>query len=505
MNTYLHFSKLIMANKKNEKSSIFLLINEFKNLIFMKTVNLKCILFSIISFSIFQSCATDDSDLTNNVTNSTTTSFNLTDQTTELITEWSDFWVSIDQFTESMRPNTVTRSLAYIHLTGYETAVPFMDNYNSITNSFNNFNINTNVLEDDVNLELALNTAYALAVDHFMHSLENGVRQDISDFQAEKEDELTTGLTETEIENSEAWGRHVAQRVIAFAETDQDGEEQIVNPTPNDYVAPVGTGLWAANENEDAWFPYWREVRTFAITPEQSSSTDFDSVLEYSTNPNSDYYQQMNDVYETATTAASEDNEDLWIAEFWADDVEGLMISPPGRQFSIANQLIDQYDLSYDEALELLLRLGFAINDAAVSAWDDKYTYNIERPSNYITEYIDEDFTTNLSRFIEEANPAFPSYPSGHATFAGVGAGIFINFFGTDSINFTDNTYADASGIPYNGTPRSFTSFTEMAEENAYSRVPLGVHIEQDAIEGLRLGREVADAVNELNLTGNNP
>ena len=208
----------------------------------------------------------------------------------------------------------------------------------------------------------------------------------------------------------------------------------------------------------------------------------------------------MNDVYQTTITANTENNEDLWIAEFWADDVEGLMISPPGRQFSIATQLIKQYDLSYDKALELLLRLGFSINDAAVSAWDDKYTYNIERPSNYITKYIDESFTTNLSRFIQEENPAFPSYPSGHATFAAAAAGVFINFFGTDNISFTDNTYTNSINISFNGSPRSFTSFSEMARENAYSRVPLGVHIEQDAIEGLRLGYEIAEAVNNLNL-----
>ncbi|WP_405206632.1 vanadium-dependent haloperoxidase [Aquimarina sp. LLG6339-5] len=464
----------------------------------MKIKNLKFSTLLIAGIFIFQSCSKDD-DFIDDI-DSPDIDVELTDETTELITEWSNLWVSIDQFTESMRPNTVTRSLAYIHLTGYETAVPFMDNYSSNTDRFNNFNINTNAFEDDVDLELALNTAYALAIDHFMINLETGVRQRISAFQEEKEAELTEGLSDTEIENSETWGRHVAQRVIAYSETDQDGEEQIQNPTPQNYIAPVGQGLWAANENEDAWFPYWREVRTFAITPEESSSVAFSSVLQHSTNPSSDYYLQMNEVYETTITAAADNNEDLWIAEFWADDVEGLMISPPGRQFSIANQLIEQNDLAYDRALELLLRLGFAINDAAVSAWDDKYTYNIERPSNYIWEYIDEDFTSNLSKFIEETNPAFPSYPSGHATFAGAGAGVFIAFFGSDSVNFTDRTYNDFTDIEFNGTPRSFTSFTEMATENAYSRVPLGVHIEQDAIEGLRLGYEISDAVNSINL-----
>lgn len=457
---------------------------------------------------VLQSCINDEeiiSELTDISISSdgSTTTNTVTDETTVLISEWNDLWISVDQFTNGMRPNSVTRALAYIHLTGYETAVPFMDNYSSNEDRFNNFNINENNFDDSVNLNLALNTAYALAIDHFMHSLNRGVRQDISEFQEEKEEELTQGLSQNEIENSEDWGRYVAERVIAYAETDRDGEQQIDNPTPQNYDAPEGTGLWEANENEDAWFPYWREVRTFAITPEESSSVPFNSVLQYSRNTSSDYYQQMNDVYES-TVGATTGSEDLWIAEFWADDVEGNMISPPGRQFSIANQLIEQNDLDYDRALELFLRLGFAINDAAVSAWDDKYTYNIERPSNYITEYIDEDFTTNLSRFIEEANPAFPSYPSGHATFAGAGAGIFIDFFGTDNVNFTDNTYSDFTNINFNGTARSFNSFTEMAEENAYSRVPLGVHIEQDAIEGLRLGYEIADAVNGMNLQSGN-
>ncbi|WP_299601910.1 vanadium-dependent haloperoxidase [uncultured Aquimarina sp.] len=463
----------------------------------MKKINLKWIIIIAINILLFQSCATDDDAIFDDPD----TDIDLTNETANLIVEWSNLWVTIDQYTQSMRPNTITRALAYIHLTGYETAVPFMDDYTSNEDRFNNLNINLNALEDDVDIDLALNTAYALVIDHFMFSLESGVRQRISSFQEEKEAELTEGLSASEIENSENWGRHVAQRVISYSQTDQEGEEQAANPTPSDYIAPVGVGLWAANENEDAWFPYWREVRTFAISPEETSSEDFSTVLQYSRNESSEYYEQMHEVYEVATAAANGNDEDLWIAEFWADDVEGLMISPPGRQFSIANQLIEQYDLGYERTLELLLKLGFAVNDAAVSAWDDKYTYNIERPSNYILEYINEDFTTNLSRFIEEANPAFPSYPSGHATFAGVGAGVFIGFFGTDNISFTDRTYEGFDYvIEFNGTPRSFTSFTEMARENAYSRVPLGVHIEQDAIEGLRLGREIADAVNDLDL-----
>jgi len=50
------------------------------------------------------------------------------------------------------------------------------------------------------------------------------------------------------------------------------------------------------------------------------------------------------------------------------------------------------------------------------------------------------------------------------------------------------------------GEPRSFNSFEAMAEENAFSRIPLGVHIRMDCSEGLRLGYEISDGINAYKL-----
>jgi hypothetical protein len=52
------------------------------------------------------------------------------------------------------------------------------------------------------------------------------------------------------------------------------------------------------------------------------------------------------------------------------------------------------------------------------------------------------------------------------------------------------------------GTPRSFSSFREMADEDAYSRIPLGVHFRMDCEEGVRLGELAAQRV--LNLPWKN-
>jgi hypothetical protein len=50
------------------------------------------------------------------------------------------------------------------------------------------------------------------------------------------------------------------------------------------------------------------------------------------------------------------------------------------------------------------------------------------------------------------------------------------------------------------GIPRSFRSFNEMADENAYSRLPLGVHFLMDALEGVRHGHEIGAKVNQLRI-----
>lgn len=401
--------------------------------------------------------------------------------TTQVIGDWNALWLEIDRYTDAMRPNSTARALAYIHLAGYETAVPLMDGFTSNQNRLSGFSIDFNQMDDTVNIDLALNTAYALVIDHFMFSVSNNAKAQIALLQEEKARAICADLAEAVITSSVEWGTYVVEQVIAYSQTDIAGEEQVANPTPGDYIAPVGEGLWVAAEGESAWFPYWDDVRTFVITPQETTSIAPE--FAYSTDITSDYYASMADVNTIATAARQEDNEDLWIAAFWSDDVEGLMMSPPGRQFSIANQLIEQEDLGFEESLELLLRLGFAINDAAVSAWDDKYTYDTQRPSNYIRTYINADFDTNLARFISFPNPAFPSYPSGHATFAGCAAWVFTSFFDRDAMSFKDTSHEGRDA--FYGQSRSFTSFTQLAIENAYSRVPLGVHVQADSDEGV--------------------
>ena len=460
----------------------------------MKRKNLKWTVLLCV-FATFISCAEEDELISLNGDDSVTTTF--TDSTTKMIADWNNLWLELDRYATGMRPNVTSRALAYIHLAAYETAVHEIDDYTSNNNRLSGLSIDFSQRPDDLNIDIALNAVYADVYDHFMINVQNGADSEIATLESSTQSGLSTDVSSDVVQNSIAWGQYVAQQVIAYATTDTEAEQQILEPQPLSYEPPVGDGFWTYSADEErALFPYWGSVRTFVISSQETSSVA--PPITYSEDSNSPYFAQMKEVQEVNDAARDEDGEDLWIAEFWSDDVEGLMMSPPGRQLSIANQLIEQYDLDFKETLVLLLRLGFSLNDAAVSTWADKYEYMVMRPNVYIHEFIDPDYQTNLFRLVFWPNPSFPGYPSGHSTFASAAAGVFIDKFG-DATDFADISHEGRT--EFRGTPRQFSTFSAMAEENAFSRIPLGVHIRMDCTEGLRLGYEIADAVNAFDMT----
>lgn len=412
-----------------------------------------------------------------------------------LMNDWTDLLLELERHAGGMRPNASARALAYIHLATYETAQPGMRGHISNSGLLDGFEIDVEEIPNNADWELALNTCYADVIDHFLINVPESMKPQISQLEQVKNELLSEGASDDKIVSSKLWGAYVAELVIEYSQTDESAEEQILDPQPTSYEPPTGAGYWTYSADpERALFPYWESVRTFVVSPEETTTRP---PIPYSTNQNSEYFAEMKDVYEVNNEAKEEQNDQLWIAEFWSDDVEGLMMSPPARQISIANQLIDKYNLNLEESLALFVKVGFALNDAAVSTWKYKYEHMVMRPSVYIHDNMDADFQTNLYRLIYWPNPSFPGYPSGHSSFASAAGGVFISFFGNNT-NFTDRTHEGRT--EFQGESRGFKSFREMARENAFSRIPLGVHINMDCAEGLRLGYEISDAINDLDL-----
>ncbi|MEL7427553.1 MAG: vanadium-dependent haloperoxidase [Bacteroidota bacterium] len=460
----------------------------------MRFEKIKLPVFCLIAFLFFSAC-TKDEDIVDTTGEEPTSGESVAALDHTVLYDWTEQMLAVERYATGMRPNASARAFAYIYLAAYETAAPGMLDHQSAEDLLRDFNIRNSELPEEIDWELALNSALAEVMDHFMLNISDDLRSQIAEFAAEKEAAYSEGLSAELIADSQEWGAYVAERVIRYSESDRQAEQQILEPQPLSYEPPTGLGFWTYSADpERALFPYWESVRTFVISPDETSTV---APIAYSEQQGSPYFAQMLEVYNVNNEARAADGEQLWIAEFWSDDVEGLMFSPPARQYAIANQLLRQYDLDLEQALVLYLKLGFSLNDAAVATWKYKYEYMVMRPNLYIHELIDPDYQTNLYRLVYWPNPSFPGYPSGHSCFASAAGGVFIDFFG-DATNFTDRSHEGRT--EFRGTPRQFSSFSDMAAENAYSRIPLGVHIRMDCDEGLRLGYEISDAINGLDL-----
>jgi hypothetical protein len=99
--------------------------------------------------------------------------------------------------------------------------------------------------------------------------------------------------------------------------------------------------------------------------------------------------------------------------------------------------------------------------------------------------------------------PADQDYASGHAIEGGAAAEALKGFFGTDQIDFQDCSVTLPAGSTC-GDPspvrRSFTSFSQAADENAYSRVLIGFHFRKSVEEGIVYGRKIGERAIDLYL-----
>ena len=295
---------------------------------------------------------------------------------------------------------------------------------------------------------------------------------------------------------SKNYGIEVAHAVWDYSATDAFGHDQYLNARPTSYIPPSGLGLWqpTAPNYAKAMFPYWGKARTFAIVHRDKLARP---PLRYSENKNSAYYAEGKEIYNNTNPQTSEHQ---WIAEFWSDDVLGFTFSPPARWIAIANQVIIAENSNLETAIMAAVKVGLALNDASVACWYSKYYYNIERPVGYINKFFDPRWNVaalTSTRFLP-ATPSFPAYPSGHSTFGAAAAEALTAVFG-DNYHLTDNCHA--ARTDFRGTARTFNSFYDMAEENAYSRIWLGVHWRMDCEEGLRHGYVIGQRVNQLPFT----
>lgn len=412
--------------------------------------------------------------------------------------EWYHLIMEIDRYSPGYRPPAASRAFAYIGLAAYEAAVPGMPEYNSMETSFAGLTIPDFPVNAEHHWGIAVNTAYASMIRVFYPHIVASHKAKIDALEKKYNEKFKVGISDIVFQNSVSFGRSVALSVYSYSETDKDGHEAYKDPRPASYVPPVtgsnGERLWQPTwpDYTRALFPYWGKVRPFALKEGDKIARP---PIQWSNDPNSKFYNQAK---ETMIWVNDGTDQDQWIAEFWSDDNFELTFEPAARIISLTHQMSKEEKLNLAQAVELYAKLGMAICDAGIAVWNSKYIYNVERPIDYIRRNIDPNWKTILNNPIAKVygmTPEFPAYPSGHSGFAGAGTGILSDFFGNNK-KFTDYSHHDR--VEFRSDPRTYNQILDIGIENAYSRLPLGVHYRMDCDEGIRLGYLAAKRVLDL-------
>jgi hypothetical protein len=210
-----------------------------------------------------------------------------------------------------------------------------------------------------------------------------------------------------------------------------------------------------------------------------------------------DYNEVKNLGGDGVTTASARTADQTEIALYWWE-------SSPLKWNRIARIVSEGQGLDLWENARLFGLLNVALADGYIAMVSTKNHYDYWRPVTAI-RHGDEDGNPatkgDESWLPLRETPPDESYASGHAIEGGAAAEVLKQFFGTDRISFTDcSVTLPAIGACADPTPvlRSYSTFSQAAKENAYSRIFIGFHFRNDVEEGTAYGRKIGKRATNL-------
>ena len=236
-------------------------------------------------------------------------------------------------------------------------------------------------------------------------------------------------------------------------------------------------------------FEVWEDVTPFVL----KDRSQFRPGAPYAVNTKK-YTADFNEVKSLGgdgiSTPSARTADQTEIALFWWE-------SSPLKWNRIARTVSADQGLDLWENARLFGLLNLALADGYIAMVDTKNHYNYWRPVTAIQTGDTDgnpDTTGDLAWTPLRPTPADQDYASGHSIEGGAGAEVLKQFFGTDEISFQDcgdllpagSTCSDPSPVL-----RSYTSFSQAAAENAYSRILIGFHFRKSVEEGTDYGRNI--------------
>jgi PAP2 superfamily len=247
---------------------------------------------------------------------------------------------------------------------------------------------------------------------------------------------------------------------------------------PFRFAVGSGPGEWrpvlpAFVNDPGAWL---KDVKPFLIrSPSQFRS---DGPLPLSSHRYAREFEEVKSLGSATSTDRTADQ--TLAARYWAENAAATW----GRIF---RSLSAQQGLSLVDNARFFAMLYMTGADAAISVWDDKAYWSFWRP---ITAIREADTDGNARTVADEdwlpliPTPPYPEHPSGHSGLSGSIVKTLQQFFGTDTVAWSDTNVG--------GLTRSFTRFSDAIEEIVDARVWSGIHFRTADEQGERIGRQVA-------------
>lgn len=379
-----------------------------------------------------------------------------------LVVQWNTLALQVLQATHA-RPPEASRTLAMMH-------AAIFDAVNAIAPMYDVYRVRVPV-DPGASAETACATA---AYDVLIHLYPNE--------SSLLESELVASIASQVNDQSEAGGMTigaaVANTIMHRRELDHATNTVIYQPQEH-------PGAWRPTPPEyaPAQAPHWSTVTPFAMAAgAQFRSSGFPSLT------SQEYATALNDIMRLGgrdSTLRTE--EQTQIAHCWADGAGTVIIWN-----RIAQQVAHSQQASLVASARLFALLNIACADAVISAWDDKYHFNLWRPITAIRE-ADRDgnpltMANPLWESLRDTTPE-PEYTSAHSAVSSASAHILARFVGSDEYPFT------VTAIKPPELMRSFNSFTVAAQEAAESRLYAGLHFAFSTAAGLEKGQRIAEYI----------
>jgi hypothetical protein len=258
------------------------------------------------------------------------------------------------------------------------------------------------------------------------------------------------------------------------------------------FIPPIGPGFWQPTPPAFAPMiePQFQNITPFGIESRDQFRVKTKNALILT---HAQYTKEFNEVKEIGRIDSTTRTADqTHYAHFWFEP------SPHGWS-KIANiiSINENYDLH--ETARLLALVNMSMCDGFISGWYWKRTHAFWRP---VTAIRAADIDGNPNTIPDTAwnslrpAPPLPDYPSTHSALGAAAAEVMKRFSGTDKHLFC---FVSATSVPA-GSERCFERLTQARDENADSRVMVGIHFRTAIEEGVRLGQKIGKDTIKYNL-----